>query len=362
MKLSIDENAYLCCKDKKILFYCYYAGYVLNIKKLIYFKEFKNIDLDNISIILHQDLIDKFIDYKFKIKNKKIYIFLSNGYLDYLTYKDKISNLINLGYKVSIITQENWFRYNNDVNHYSLNSLTINKKNTLKKIYGVSFKTKLKFYYPFFSSIYNVLVKIKYALPLLISSKIVYVGRASWIEITESFDILLKKKVISEDLHKKILNNLSENKQKELFELINNYEFKNLNFIYQYSIYNKIIRFLIISHLNKFENFYHKTNKLFHLELLKTNVYNKIFHIDLGVQPGNSFVGDRTIYLERFFKYKYLRLNLFEVNINYKLDDNFKNRLIKIENVLKMIYENKNFNSSYKELKKWLIKINNEFL
>jgi hypothetical protein len=119
---------------------------------------------------------------------------------------------------------------------------------------------------------------------------------------------------------------------------------------------------LLISHLNKFKNFYHKTNKLFHLELLKTNIYKKIFHIDLGVQPGNSFVGDRTIYLERFFHKKYLRLNLFDVNINYKSDNNFRNRLIKIENTLKMICENKNFDLRFNELKKWLTKINNELL
>ena len=360
MKLSIEENAYLCCKEKKILFYCYYAGYALNIKQLTYFKNFKNIDYNNISIILQQDLIEEFINYKFKEKNKKIFIFLSNGYADYLIYKDKISELKNIGYKISIITFENWFEYK-DVHHYSLNSLSKNKKNTLKKIYGVKLKTKLKFYIPFFTSIYNAVLRIKFALPLLIFSRIVFVGRASWHEINHTFDVYLKKKIINDDLHKKILNDLSQNNQKELFELINNINFQNLNFIYQYAIYNQIIRFLIISHLNKFKNFYHKTNKLFHLELLKTNIYKRVFHIDLGSQVGNSFVTDRTIYLQRFFNKKYLRLNLFDVNINYKSGDNFKNRLIKIENTLKTIYENKNFNLSFNDLKKWLIKINNEF-
>ncbi len=361
MKLSIDENVYLCCNDKKILFYCYYAGYVLNIKQLTYFKSFENIDYNNISIILHQDLIEEFINYKFKEKNKKIFIFLSNGYADYLAYKDKISELKHLGYKVSIISQENWFEYK-DVNHYSLNSLSINKKNTLKKICGVTFKTKLKFYIPLLTSIYNAVLKIKFALPLLIFSKIVYVGRASWYEINETFDLYLEKKIINKDFHKKILNDLSQNNQKELFELINNNDFQNINFVYQYAIYNQIIRFLLISHLNKFKNFYHKTNKLFHLELLKTNIYKRIFHIDLGSQVGNSFVTDRTIYLERFFNKKYLRLNLFDVNINYKSGDNFKNRLTKIDNTLKVIYENKNFNLSFKEFKKWLTKINNDLL
>ncbi len=361
MKLKIEENVYLCCKDKKILFYCYYAGYVLNIKKLIFFKDFKYIDYDNISIILHQNLIDEFINYKFKKKNKKIFIFLSNGYVDYLEYKEKIIKLKKIGYEVSVITQENWFQYDY-VNHYSLNSLTISKKNTLKQIDGVSFKKKLKYYFPLLSSINNAFVNIKFSWPLLVSSKIVYVGRASLKETIEAFDNLLNKKIITEKFYKKILMNLNQNNRKELFKLIDDNEFKNLNFIFQYSIYNIIIRFLIIFHLNKFENFYHKTNKLFDLELLKTNIYKKIFHIDLGVKPGNSFVGDRTIYLERFFKRRYFKINLFEQNVNYSLDNNFKNRLLKIENFLKMLYENKNFNLSYKELKNWLISINNDFI
>ena len=196
----------------------------------------------------------------------------------------------------------------------------------------------------------------------MISSKVVYVGRASWHEISESLNQMLKKKTITKNLQIKILNDLNQNNQKELFELINNHEFKNLNFIFQYHIYNIIIRFLIISHLNKFKNFYHKKNKLFHFELLKTNIYKKIFHIDLGVQCGNSFVGDRTIYLEKFFQKKYLRLNLFDNNINYKLDNNFKNRLTKIENSIQTLYENKNFNLSFRKLKIWLVKINSELL
>ena len=113
--------------------------------------------------------------------------------------------------------------------------------------------------------------------------------------------------------------------------------------------------------MNKFKNFYHKTNKLFDFELLKTNIYKNIFHIDLGVKPGNSFAGDRTIYLERFFRKNYLKLNLFDVNVNYNKGDNFRNRLFKIENFLKILYENKNFDLSHNDLKNWLITINKSF-
>ena len=361
MKPLIQETVYLCCVDKKILYYCYYAGYALNIKKLIFFKNFKNIDYDNISIILQSKLINDFINYKFKKKNKKIYIIPDNGYSGYLKIKDQIDKLKQLGYEVSIITYEEWYEYK-DVNHYSFNSLTISKKNTLKKIQGISFKQKLRYYLPIISSINNALINLRFSLPLLVKSKIVYVGRASLKETIEGFDNLLNQKIISKYLYEKISKNLYPNKKKELFELINDNEFQNLNFIYQYHIYNVIIRFLMISHLNKFENFYHKTNKLFDLQLLRTNIYRKIFHIDIGGKSGNSFIFDRTIYLERFFNKRYLRFNLFDKNINYKLDNNFKNRLLKIENLLNAVYENKNFNLSFKELKKWLISNNDDFI
>ena len=66
-------------------------------------------------------------------------------------------------------------------------------------------------------------------------------------------------------------------------------------------------------------------------------------------------LGDRTIYLEKFFKKRYLRINLFDKDINYNSGNHFKNRLLKIDNFLKMVYENKNFNLSFDELKNWLI-------
>lgn len=359
-KIQIEETVYLCCPQKHILFYCYYAGYVFNIKKLIFYKNFNNLDHENISIILQQNKIDEFINFKFKNKNKKIYIMLSDGYFGYLECKDKLKELKKIGYEVSIITLEEWFKYD-DLNHYSFNRLIINKKNTLKKIYGVSFRTKLKYYFPLIQSIYNAIVNIKISLPFLIKPKVVYVGRASPYETYETFDVLLKMKVISKHMHKKILDDLNQNNKKGLFQLSNDNEFQNLNFIFQYFIFNVIIRFFIISHLNQFKNFYHKSNKLFNFELLKTNIYKRIFHIDLGAKPGNSFISDRTIFLERFFRKKYLRFNLFDQETNYNEGDNFKNRLIKIEKFLSILEENKNFNLSHEELKRWLIKIVNDF-
>ncbi|MDA9678455.1 hypothetical protein N9T44_02230, partial [Candidatus Pelagibacter sp.] len=300
-KFQIEETVYLCCSIKKILPYCYYAGYVFNIKELIFCEDFKNLDQENITIILHQNKINEFLNFKFKTKSKKIYIILADGYIDYLQHKEKITVLNKIGYEVTIISyeEEDWFDYDG-LNHYSCNRSIISQKNTLKKIYGANFRTKLKYYFPLIQSTYNALVNIKFSLPFLIKPKVVYVGRATQSESLQTLDFFLNTGVITKYLYNKILKDLNQKNQKNLFELIDDYEFKNLNFAFQYFIYNIIIRLLIISHLNQFKNFYHKSNKLFNFELLRTNIFKKIFHIDLGVKPGNSFVCDRTIYLERF--------------------------------------------------------------
>ena len=73
MKLKIQDTLYLRCRDKKILYYCYYAGYAFDIKKLIIFNDFKSVDQDDISILIQQEYIDEFINYKFKTKNKNLY-------------------------------------------------------------------------------------------------------------------------------------------------------------------------------------------------------------------------------------------------------------------------------------------------
>ena len=285
-KLQLEETLYLCCPLKKILPYCYYAGYVFNTKKLIFYKNLRNLDLENITIILHQNKIDEFLNFQFKKKGKKIYIILSDGYLDYLQYKKKINNLSKKGFEVSIISYEEDECFDYDgLSHYSFNKSIINQKNTLKKIYGIGFKTKLKYYFPLIQSVYNALLNIRYSLPFLIKPKVVFVGRASKSETLQTLNFFFSTGIITNNLHNKILEDLNQKNQKNLFQLIDNTEFQNLNFIYQYFIYNLIIRFLIISHLKQFKNFYHKSNKLFNFELLRTNIFKKIFHIDLGVKP-----------------------------------------------------------------------------
>ena len=361
MNIDIQNKVYLCCPEKKILFYLNFAGYVFKIKELTFSKDLKNLSCNNISIILDQSLIYQFLKREFKNNNQKIYIFFSDGYIDYLKYQEQILELQKKGFQISIVTQENWHYFKN-FEHYSLTDLKISKKNSLKKIRDIGIFNKIKFYYPIFTSISNAIKNFNLSIQFLIKPRVVYVGRASYKETIDSLKNLLETKIISEHLQTKIISNLNQVKIKELFKIIDDQEFKKLEFVYQYRIYNIIIRFLIISHFVNFKIFYHKTNKKFNFELLNTNIYKKIFHIDLGVTPGNSFVGDRTIYLERFYDSRFFKIKLFDEKINYKQDNNFCNRLKVIQNFIEKIYENKDFDSNFIKFKNWIIKVSKSFL
>ena len=119
---------------------------------------------------------------------------------------------------------------------------------------------------------------------------------------------------------------------------------------------NLVIRNSFINYLKNFSVFVHKTNSRDALELLKTNFYKKITHLDLGSQSGNGIFNVRNILINRFYENKNIRFNFFDNKISYD-NQNFNDRLKKIEFFLSKINEFKDFNCSAGVLKKQLEKL-----
>ena len=109
-----------------------------------------------------------------------------------------------------------------------------------------------------------------------------------------------------------------------------------------------------MSHLINFKNFYHKSNSSYPLDLLRTTIYNKIYHLDLGSQSGNAAVHMRKIYLKKFYNNKFLEINAFKENENYKKKKTFKIRFNKFHNKITKFHNFKKFSADLSEL---LIKI-----
>ena len=80
---------------------------------------------------------------------------------------------------------------------------------------------------------------------------------------------------------------------------------------------------MILSHLLRFNKFYQKNNSSYPLDLLRTNIYKNIYHLDLGSQSGNAKAHTRNIYLRKFFENKYFDLNIFKNNENYQNKSKF---------------------------------------
>ena len=125
---------------------------------------------------------------------------------------------------------------------------------------------------------------------------------------------------------------------------------------------NILIRFLLIKHLKRFKNFYHKNNSKFPFDLINSNIYNNIIQIDLGSKIGNSYIYPRSLLINRFYKRKNIKINLFHNDENYYENNLFSQRLEKIKKYLFNIYELEKFSCSAEELSNEIKKLNIHYL
>ena len=93
------------------------------------------------------------------------------------------------------------------------------------------------------------------------------------------------------------------------------------------------------------------------LDLLHSNIYNKLIMLDLGCKVGNSNVNSRSLLINRFYNKSKIKINFFSDNTDYKKEDFFKNRLILLKNSLNYILNFKEFNCSIEILQNELIKM-----
>jgi len=125
----------------------------------------------------------------------------------------------------------------------------------------------------------------------------------------------------------------------------------------KYYISNLIIRSLIINHLNNFRVFYHKNNSNDTLELLKTNFYKKIYHLDLGSMSGNTKNYPRSVLLHRFYKDRNIRLNFFNSKTTYN-NENFSNQVELIIKFFNDFFKFKNYDCDVNTIKEKLLELN----
>ena len=215
-------------------------------------------------------------------------------------------------------------------------------------------------------SLYNFLRYFRKARKLFISKKIVFVGRADFKDTIESIKILTRSdNIFTKKFCDKIIDDLNSKQFAKSFsfeDILKNKDFKNLYFYEKYYISNAIIRHILIKHLNKFNVFYHKNNSKYPLDLLNSNVYKNLIHIELGSKVGNSEIYSRRIMINKFYPNSFIKINFFKNNINYNDNNLFEKRLLTIDKFFSQLHSYDNYNMGQKEMKKILNDLNSKFL
>jgi len=358
-KIIIKKNINILCPKTRIDNYLAYCGHVFDTEKVKFFEKIKFIDdSTDVLFIDQKNLIDDDLNLLFNKKINLILILLWNSDRDYYTYKKKI-NLIKKKFKVKLISVAN---FSNNI-YYALNNFTIKSKSSIKSIKGISIIKKIKYNFPTIFGLYNFLRYFKEAKILFKNEKLVYVGIGSKNDFINQFLWLGKQnyskqinkicKIITNDIKK--LSYLEFNKK--FYKTFNTNLYQGLPLPIKFFFTQVAIKYLVLSHLTNFKNFYLKNNSSFPLDLLRTGIYYKIYHLNFGHSSGNATADMRQIYLEKFYKNKYLDLRIFKNKENLKKRKIFKIRFEKFYRKVTKFYSFRNYSSNLSDLLKEVRKI-----
>ena len=345
------KNVQILGPKNRVGTYLAYCGHVFNFKNIMFIEKANDIIENDYILFIDQIKLSENLNILKKKKIKLIIILLWNSDRDYYVYKNEI-NFLKKNFKLKVISFSN---FSKEI-YFPLNKFKINKTNTLIKIKGVKFISKIKYLFPTIYSIYNSILYWKISKNFLFSEKLIFVGIGNKNDAVNQLNLIIKNNysqlinkicvklieiIRKNDLHKCL-------KKMKLLLLSNN--FQKIQTSLKYYIGQVVFRYLLLEKLNNYKNFYHKNNSSFPFDPLKSNLYFKTFHLELGSQSGNTDTHTRKIYLEKFYSKRYLEINFFDSKNNYKNKNIFYNVLEKYFNFIENIYSSQNYDISTKNL------------
>jgi len=352
IRILRNKKVKIICPPNRIDNYLAYMGHVFDVEKVKFYKQCQLLEINTEVLFIDQkNLVNDDLSYLINKKIKLIIILLWNSDRDYLLYEKKI-NFLKKYFKVKMISFSN---FSKNI-YYPLNNFSIKKRSSLKEICGIGVLKKIKFNFPVIYGIYNFIRYFKNAKNFLFSRKLVFVGIGNKKDAISQLLWIIDKNYFRNvnNLCKLFIKDLKSLSHKEynikFYKIFKSKKFQTLPISFKYFLTQISFRYLILSHLLKFKNFYLKNNSSYPLDLLRTNIYNNIFHLDLGSQSGNTKVHTRNIYLKKFFKKKNFDLNIFENNENYKNKSKFIRRYSIFYNNIKKFYEFEEFSADPKVL------------
>ena len=340
-----NKKIKIICPPNRIDNYLAYCGHVFDIEKIKFYRNCELLNIySEILFIDQKNLINDNLNDLINKRIKIIIILLWNSDRDYFLYKKKI-NFLKKHFKLKMISFSN---FSKNI-YFPLNNFSIKKNSSLKKISGIGILKRIKFNFPIIYGIYNFIRYFNDAKNFLFSKKLVFVGIGNKRNAISQLQWVQNKNYSSyiTNLCKLLIKDLKELSYKEynikFYKIFNSKKFQSIPISFKYFLTQISFRYLILSHLSKFKNFFQKNNSSYPLDLLRTNIYKNIYHLDLGSQSGNTKVYKKNIFLTKFFKKKYLDLNIFKNNENYQNKNKFIMRYNIFYNKLKKFYKFEEF-------------------
>jgi hypothetical protein len=359
-----NKKIYIFSPKRRAIHYCYYGEYVFEIEEITFIKNLNDIKEKNYTLFVDQTLLKEFLNFKYVNNNIKVFILLWNGNFDYLKHIEDLKKIGHIYKNFKMISLDNFSHKSENI--LSLNNFKLTNKNVLKKINGISLITKIKYLYPTIYSVYNFLRYIIISKNFLFVRKIIFVGRGDYFDTIDSIKVIhrlgnkdtkkFSKIFLDKFKSQKFIHNTS------FKEILNDINFKNLDFHEKYYISSTLIRYFLINHLNKFNSFYHKNNNKYPLDFLNSNIYKNLIQLELGSKVGNSEIYSRRLMLNKFYKQSLIKINFFDNDVNYSRNELFDKRLLIIDDFLNEFYNFKDFKISSKNLAKKLNDLNINYL
>ena len=356
MKIFDKDETYIISPENRVYEYLLFSQYIFDQKKVYFCSDLNLIDKANNQIIVDLKNIQKFNEHKFQNYSLKILIILWNSYQDYLKNKNQLIDLKKKFTNLVLLSPSN-FNFEKNI-FFPLDNFNLNSENNLVEINGIKYLKKIKYKFPSIFSFYNFLKYLPRSLKYL-KEKIVFVGLGDNFDLSYQLKYLTQSNIASNEMKiwsKYILSNFHPHNNIFTDNSILEIKNSNMRLDEKYYAVNLVIRNSLINYLKNFNAFVHKTNSGDAFELLKTNFYKNITQLDLGSQCGNGIFNVRNILINRFYKNKNIRFNFFDNKVSYD-NQNFNDRLKKIELFLIRIYEFKDFSCSAGVLKKQLEKL-----
>ena len=352
IKTLKNKNIKIICPENRIANYLAYCDHVFEIKKVKFFGKIKLLeDHTDILFIDQKNLVNDNLNLLFTKKINIIVILLWNSDRDYYTYKSKII-LLKKKFKVQLLSLSN---FSKNI-YFPLNDFKIKRKPSLISISGISLLKRIKYNFPAIYGLYNFTKYFNEAKIFFQNEKLVYVGIGNKNDVINQL-IWLRKQNYSKPINKIcriIINDINKlsyiDFNKKFYKNFNSKLYQDLPIPLKFFFTQVAIKYLVLSHLFNFKNFYHKNNSSYPLDLLKTRIYKKIYHLNLGNSSGNATAEMRQIYLEKFYKDKYLDLRVFKNNHNLQKKKFFKDKFKKFHNKINKFYNFKNYSANLSEL------------